>query len=79
MSLLFSAALPFIIMTVSLGKVIISKQKHYLVILIMPVIFWLILLVFSPVILLRYVLPLVGVEGLLMLPVVNGFYNSRKL
>ena len=78
-SLLFSAALPFIIMTVSLGKVIISKQKHYLVILIMPVIFWLILLVFSPVILLRYVLPLVGVEGLLMLPVVNGFYNSRKL
>lgn len=78
-SLLFSAALPFFILTVSLGKVIVDKQKHYWAMFIMPVIFWLVLLVFSPVILLRYVLPLVSVEGLLILPLVNGIYSGRKL
>lgn len=77
-SLLFSAALPFFIMIVGIGKILVDKQRQSLVVFIMPLIFWGILLVFSPVILLRYVLPLISIEGLLMLPIVNDFCNGKR-
>ncbi|MBB1062624.1 DUF6020 family protein [Limosilactobacillus fastidiosus] len=78
LSLLFSAATPLFIIIISAGSVIVEKQKRYLAVFIMPIIFWSILLAFSPVILLRYVLPLISIEGLLLLPLFNNFSHKSE-
>lgn len=74
LSLLFSAGLPFFIMLIGIASVWQDRDRKNLMLYVMPFIFWIFLLIFSPVILLRYVLPLISMEGLLLMPILNKMF-----
>lgn len=74
LSLLFSAGLPFFIMLIGIASVWQDRDRKNLMLYVMPFIFWMFLLIFSPVILLRYVLPLISMEGLLLMPILNKMF-----
>ncbi|MQB78017.1 hypothetical protein DN435_00815 [Lactobacillus reuteri] len=74
LSLLYSAGLPFFIMLIGIASAWQDRDRKNLMLYVMPFIFWIFLLIFSPVILLRYVLPLISMEGLLLMPILNKMF-----
>lgn len=73
-SLFFSAGVPFFIMLLGFAQVIVKKDRKEAVMFVIPIVFWLVLLFFSPVVLLRYVLPLISIEGLMLTFIVNNIF-----
>ena len=66
-------------MLIGIVRSLIDKNRQDLMLYVMPFVFWIFLLVFSPVILLRYVLPLISIEGLLLMPILNKMiFTSAK-
>lgn len=73
-SLFFSAGVPFFIMLIGFAQSIVKKDRQEALIFVIPIVFWLVLLFFSPVILLRYVLPLISIEGLMLAIIANNMF-----
>ena len=61
-------------MLIGIASVWQDRDRKNLMLYVMPFIFWIFLLIFSPVILLRYVLPLISMEGLLLMPILNKMF-----